>query len=110
MKAHEVIEALRNLYPAQSYALLEQVGDGTGWSTHRHADAVVMSLWPSRGLTLTGIEVKVAKMDWKRELAQPEKAEAVASYCDFWMIAAPSGGLMVVTRIEWRNVPKDFVP
>ncbi|WP_291981973.1 hypothetical protein [Luteitalea sp.] len=68
-----------------------QVGNGTGARTYRHADAVAMSLWPSRGLDLYGFEIKVSRSDWRRELVQPEKADEIARYCDFWFIAAPEG-------------------
>jgi hypothetical protein len=40
---------------------------------------------------LHGIEVKVSRSDWRTELKNPQKAEAVARYCDFWWVAAPKG-------------------
>lgn len=85
--AREVIGRLRVRYPAGAYALLEQVGDSTGARHHRWADAVVMSLWPSRGLEVIGIEVKVRRSDWLKELATPEKADAIAKNCDRWYLA-----------------------
>ena len=91
MKAEAVIAALRRHYPEQAWALIEQVGNGTGWAANRHADAVVMGLWPSRGLEIHGIEVKVSRQDWKRELEKPDKAEPIAERCDRWFIAAPKG-------------------
>lgn len=83
--------ALRFRYPAASHALMFEVGNGTGHATSRHADAVAMGLWPSRGLEVEGIEIKVSRQDWLNELKQPEKAEAVAKFCDRWWIAAPKG-------------------
>lgn len=91
MTSGEVLAALRVHYPEAQFALLEQVGNGTGYSVNRHADALVMSLWPSRGLDITGIEIKVSRSDWKRELDKPDKAEPIAKYCDFWTVAAPVG-------------------
>lgn len=91
MKAEEVIEALKAAhYAPPAWALLEQVGDSTGYAI-RHADAIVMGLYPSRGLELHGIEVKVARNDWVRELKSPDKAEVIASMCDRWFIASPAG-------------------
>ena len=91
VRADEVIAVLRKHYPAPAWAFLEQVGDRTGAYTRRHIDAITMSLYPSRGLELHGIEVKVDKRDWLMELANPEKAEALAVRCDRWYIAAPAG-------------------
>lgn len=72
-----------------AWALLPQVGDSTGHGGSRYADAVGMELWPSRGLALHGYEIKVSKADWKKELANPLKAEAVGRFCGFWWIVAP---------------------
>jgi hypothetical protein len=81
-----LFRALRDLYPADAYALLPQVANGTGSSARRHADAVAMGLWPSRGLLLEGFEIKCSRQDWARELAQPAKADAVARFCDLWWV------------------------
>jgi len=91
MKTSDVNAALRRYYPINEYALMFEVGDATGSRVTRHADAVVMNLWPSRGLLIEGIEVKVSRSDWTRELKNPEKAEAIAQYCDKWWIVAPAG-------------------
>lgn len=73
------------------WAIMWEVGEGTGQMRGRSADAVMMSLWPSRGLELHGVEIKVSRSDWKREAADPSKAEAVAKYCDRWWIHTPPG-------------------
>jgi hypothetical protein len=83
----DLLAALRQKFPEKSYALLSQVRDGTGYgSPGRTADALAMSLWPSRGLELSGFEMKVSRSDWLRELKQPEKAESIARYCDRWWL------------------------
>lgn len=82
-------------YPTSSYATFFEVADGTGGNRSRAADAVVVGLWPSRGLEIEGIEFKVSRGDWQRELKQPEKAEAIAKYCDRWWIVAPPGVVVV---------------
>lgn len=90
--ASDVLSALRLRYaePRGAWALLECVPNGTGGRADRWADAVVMSLWPSRGIDLHGIEIKVSRSDLLRELKSPHKAEAVAQHCDFWWIAVGS--------------------
>lgn len=89
--AADIRAALRRYYPRQEAAICFEVAQGTGHMAHRHLDAIVMDLWPSRGLALHGIEIKVNLYDWRREKADPEKAEQVARFCDFFSIAAPAG-------------------
>jgi hypothetical protein len=85
--AADVIAGLKIQFPAPAFCLLEQVADGTGARQHRWADAVAMSVWPSRGYTLHGIEVKVNRYDWLHEIQQPQKSAAVQKYCNHWWIA-----------------------
>ena len=91
-----VMAALAKRYPAPEYALFPEVRDHTGFAraTPHTADALVMGLWPSRGLELLGFEVKVSRADWQRELKDPSKAEAVCRFCDRWWIAAGSAGIV----------------
>jgi hypothetical protein len=83
-----VMAALAKRYAPPAWALLSQVGQGTGWARGRYADALALGLWPSRGLDLHGFEIKVYRGDWLRELKRPEKADAIAVYCDFWWLVA----------------------
>lgn len=85
--AGAVYAALCELWPKGAFAVLPEVGNSTGAGTKRHADAVVMSLWPSRGLWVAGVEIKVSRSDWLAELRNAEKAEEVAAYCDHWYVA-----------------------
>lgn len=95
--------ALAKRYRAPEWALFEQVGNGTGHASNRWADAMAMSLWPSRGLHLHGFEVKVYRHDWLRELRNPSKAEEIATYCDFWWIVtdAPDVALVDELPVPW---------
>lgn len=87
-----IYAALRERYCAPEFALFFEVANGTGGNIRRYADAVAMNLFPSRGLTISGFEVKVSAHDWKRELKNPHKAEeGVFKFCDFWWIVAPTG-------------------
>lgn len=88
----DVLHALSKKYPSPAYAMVTGVRNATGAVARaRYADAVVMSCFPSRGLDLHGFEVKVSIGDWRREVADPEKAEAVARFMDFWWVVAPKG-------------------
>lgn len=85
----DVIKALKARYAPPQWAFIQQVGDSTGAYTSRHIDALAMGLWPSRGLELIGLEVKVSRGDWRRELRKPDKAEPVARRCDRFYVVAP---------------------
>lgn len=76
MNAGDVVKALAAKYKAPEYAFFTDVRNSVGFSSRvRTADAMAMFLWPSRGLYMTGFEVKVSRADWKKELEQPEKAK-----------------------------------
>lgn len=85
-------EAMKARYDAPGWALFYEVGNGTGWHKNRSADAVAMSLYPSRGLDLYGHEFKANRGDWLNELKNPDKAEEIASYCDYWYIVDTNSG------------------
>lgn len=106
-----LVDMLRARYPTAEYAFFAELRNGTGWSgVTRTADAVALSLWPSRGLELLGFECKLSRSDWKRELAEPAKAEAIQQYCDRWWIVVsdasfvheaelpPTWGLLAATK------------
>lgn len=82
----DIAVAMRKRYPANAYALLFEVGNETGFGCSRHADALCMSLWPSRGLDVMGFEFKASRSDWLKELGDPAKAEAILQYCDSWWL------------------------
>lgn len=77
---------LEKRFPAGQYALFAEVSDAAGFSRSRSADGIAMSLWPSRGLGVEGIEIKSFRSDWLRELKMPEKAENIFKYCDRWWL------------------------
>jgi hypothetical protein len=65
-----------------------------------------------------GIEIKVSRMDWLRELRKPNKSTAIQKYCDRWWVVVsdkeivnvdggelpPTWGLMVVKGGKLYNV------
>ena len=95
---------LEKRFPAPAYCFLRQVRNGTGFGHGRirTADALAVSCYPSRGLYITGIEIKVSNSDWKKELALPNKSESIQQYCRHWFVAAPKG------LIEPAEVPASW--
>jgi len=84
----DVYAALRDRFRDPEFALLFEVRNGTGYQRReRYADALAMSLWPSRGLELHGIEVKASRSDWLSEKANPEKSAEIQRFCNRWWLA-----------------------
>lgn len=104
VKTEELLSRLSKKYPSPQYAFLSQVRNQTGHSsTVRTADALALSLWPSRGNHLIGFELKVSRSDWLHELKDPAKAEAIAQYCDmFYLVISDS------KVIDIAEVPKTW--
>lgn len=95
MTADDLRAALRDRFPVAEYALFFEVRNGTGFQrTTRSADALAMSLWPSRGLDLHGFEIKVDRRDWMRELKDPAKAEEIARFCNRWWLVVSDASLV----------------
>lgn len=96
MRTPEIMAQLRARYQPPAFELLEQVASGTGAQREvRYADALAMSLWPSRGLHLHGFELKVSRGDFLREMKNPAKADAIAQRCHFWWIVAAERGMVI---------------
>lgn len=93
MKAHEVLDALalasafRSAGKGAPHVMLREVSNGTGWRNHRYADALLLSVWPSRGIWMAGVEVKVDRGDWLRELNDPRKSSEHQKHCKYWWLA-----------------------
>lgn len=91
--AADIRGAMLKRWADPEWAIMWEVAPATGAAIGkvRYADAVMMSLWPSRGLELHGVEIKVSRSDWRREAADPTKAERIAAYCERWWVHTPPG-------------------
>jgi len=89
MTERDVLIALAKRYAPPECVFVTHVGSGTGANYAGAVDGLALNLWPSRGLTLTGFEVKISRSDFAREKKAPAKAERIAQYCNEWYLAAP---------------------
>ncbi|HVI00854.1 MAG TPA: hypothetical protein VM869_19185 [Enhygromyxa sp.] len=89
-----VYAAIRQRFSAPEYAVLPGVSNGTGANHRRTIDAVIMSTWPSRGLTLAGVEIKVSRSDLTRELANPAKQESHFKFFDHFYLAVGDASIV----------------
>lgn len=95
MSEFEILQVLKRRYPSDAYAVIPQVRNTTGFARRvRTADAIAVSLWPSRGIGLEGFEFKDSRTDWLKELKQPEKAEEISRFCGKWWIVTSSKGIV----------------
>lgn len=91
----DVFTLLAERHEAPAWAFMSEVRNKTGYSGKiRTADALAMSLFPSRGLHLHGFEVKISRGDWLRELKAPEKAEEIAKACHFWWLVISDAAIV----------------
>lgn len=89
--ATDIRAALMKFYAPPGHRVLFEVSNDTGARAGRWIDALAFGIWPSTGHEIVGIEIKISRGDWKRELAMPEKAQALMRYCTRWFVAAPAG-------------------
>lgn len=99
MSTDAMYAALRDRFCGPEWACFFEVANGTGSHGRRYADAVAMNLYPSRGLEINGVEVKVSRSDWLRELKNPNKAEDVYQYCDRWWLAVSDANIVALGEL-----------
>lgn len=108
-----VYNILRKRYPANEYALMAEVSNAAGHARNRSADYILMGLWPSRGLHLSGFELKSHRSDWLSELKNPAKAETFFKYCDFWWLITVGDGVAKKEEIPgpwgWMVIVNDKI-
>lgn len=90
-KSEDVIQMIRQKYCGgnkNSHVVIEQVPSATGFTNKGWIDAMVFSLWPSKGTMWGAYEVKVARNDFLRELEKPDKNAWCREHChEFWFVA-----------------------
>lgn len=82
-----MLDLIRKRHEGPSWIVVSELGNSTGGNIKRHADAVAMGLWPSRGYEIHGYECKASRGDVRKELDDPSKADAVGKFCDYWWLA-----------------------
>jgi len=88
-------EAIHRTWPYLNirprYVVAVQVNNGAGYAYRRTLDAIVFDTWPSSGLTLHGLEIKITKSDLRRELQDTKKYADFSLHLDYFSIVAPKG-------------------
>ena len=89
--AEIIREALKGVYKSPEWYLSFEVGNSAGMDCKRHADAVAINAYPSKGFETRGFEIKVSKQDLAAELKNGIKSDEIARFCDFWFLVVPKG-------------------
>lgn len=92
-------QVLRNKFPAGEYVLIEEVSDASGFSRSRSLDYMLVNLWNSRGLAVTGIEQKSWRNDWLKELKNPKKQENHFKHCDYFYLLTTAENVAKIEEI-----------
>lgn len=82
----KIFELLQKRYPPAECVIMQEVSDTTGHSRSRSADFIIVNLWPSRGNSVIGMEQKISRSDWLREIKDPKKQEAHFKFCDYFYL------------------------
>ena len=106
--AAQIFELLgERRFSKPEYLWIGQVANSTGFGAYRYIDGVALSLWPSRGIHLHTVEIKVDRRDWLKEKATPEKAEVLAKWAHFMWLAI-DGTAKQPVLFEFEEVPTNW--
>lgn len=98
-KPLSVYQTLLGRYPANEYILMEEVCSDAGHGANSRADYIAANFWPSRGLSITGIELKKSRNDWQNELKNPSKADTIFKFCDYWYLLTTNDKIASIDEI-----------
>lgn len=65
-----------------------------GAALARTADFIAVDTWQSGKCAIHGVEIKVSRPDWLRELKDPAKAAACMNWCTHWWLAVPDEAIV----------------
>jgi hypothetical protein len=91
ISADDIRQALQITYTKPEWYIGFEVGNSTGSNCRRHADAVAINAYPSKGFEVRGFEIKISKSDLKSELETGIKSDEIARFCDYWFLVVPKG-------------------
>lgn len=89
MKAQDVRDSLTLRWPDSEYLSIDEAPEDST-RQGRRIDRLVLALWKSRGLQLDAIEIKVTMADYRREMAEAQKADFWWTHTNRFWIAAPA--------------------
>lgn len=94
MTSVDLLALIQQKFAPPHFLTFPELRDGTGFDSSHSADCVALGMYRSRGREIYGFEIKVSRGDWLNELKRPDKAEAIAQYCDWWYLVVPEASIV----------------
>lgn len=94
-----ILDRIEKRYSLPHWVFLRELRNDTGFQSTRACDALAVGIYHSRGQLLIGFEKKVSRADWLRELKEPDKAEAIAQFCDQWYVVIPEAAIVQIDEL-----------
>lgn len=98
----DIIARLRKRWEPPEWVLMTEFHNATGANATNRFDALAFNVWPSRGMVRIGVEVKVSRSDFARELAHHDKRAAIERHCHEVYFAVAKG------VCEPREIPEPW--
>lgn len=81
------------------YEVFFDVPDAVSTAQRRRADAIAVGMWGSTGNRILGLELKVSRSDWLREVRAVEKADPFLEVCDHWWLVTGSRSIAKLDEV-----------
>lgn len=73
------------------WVYMEEIRRNVSYDAGRTLDAMAICVWSSKKHAIHGYEIKVSRKDFKRELADPDKAGVFYQWVDRFYLVTPPG-------------------
>ena len=105
MKSADIIKALRARYGDMKYECFEELRLGSGYGFHeRRIDFLVVESAPSRGNRVIAFEVKISRVDFRRDIAKESKQRGAKMYSNEFYFIAPIGIIPQKEVPDWAGL------
>lgn len=123
----EIFLALRDKFPLPEWITAGEIYGDPNYASRR-IDFVAVNCYRSRGFEIVGVEIKISRADFLREMRDPDKAEQCSRYCDRYFLATdkdivdpaelpkgwglmlPRGSKFVIKKQAERRKPEFSLP
>lgn len=73
------------------WCYMEEVRRNVSFDAGRVLDAMAICMWASKKHVMHGYEIKISRKDFRREIADPDKAAAFYKWVDKFFLVTPCG-------------------
>ncbi len=94
MTSDDIHKAMReHIFNAAGWSHLKEFRAGTGWgaNSNRYLDLWAMQTFPSLPMSRVGVEIKISRQDWRKEMRDTLKRDAALQITTEFYFACPEG-------------------